>query len=119
MSTINIWAGWQKGRFHSNMKSSSWLLCYGVGIVQFFFPVFCISSSGDFTRPQHQEIPLNLDAQRIHDVSKPIDRSLKISLLSAALDERNIFHPHLFLSCSQQHVLQLERQESTKAMEEH
>ena len=88
-----------------------------VGIVQFFFPVFCISSSGDFTRPQHQETPLNLHAERIHGVSKPIDR--KISLLSAVLDERNIFHPHLFLSCSQQYVLQLERQESTKAMEEH
>ena len=34
---MNIWAGWQKGRFHSNMKSLSSLLCYGVSIVQFFF----------------------------------------------------------------------------------
>ena len=67
---------------------------------------------------RNTETPQNLHVKRIHDVSKPIDRSLEISLLSAALDI-NIFHPHLFLSCSQQHVLQLKRQESTKAMEEH
>ena len=42
MSTINIWAGWQKGLFHSNMKSSSWLLCYGVSIVQFFIQSFVL-----------------------------------------------------------------------------
>ena len=37
MSIMNIRAGWQKGCFHSNMKSLSSLLCYGVSIVQLFF----------------------------------------------------------------------------------
>ena len=36
-----------------------------------FFPIFCITSFGDCTRPQHQETPANLHALRIYDVSKP------------------------------------------------